>query len=76
MTTEQEFQRLQSRTESELRAILHNPMSREESRAAGDALQELHALKSQAILAEFNKATPAFVAHTELLQKVDCWSGI
>ncbi|MEM7022227.1 MAG: hypothetical protein AAF637_06490, partial [Pseudomonadota bacterium] len=39
-------------------------------RAAGDALQELHALKSQAILAEFNKATPAFVAHTELLQKV------
>ena len=39
-------------------------------RAAEEALQRLHALRSQIILAEFNRATPAFVEQTELLQDV------
>ncbi len=38
--------------------------------AADDALRRLHALRSQFFLAEFNKATPAFVEQTELLQDV------
>ena len=70
MAVEQEFQNLQSRTEIELQALLDTAPTREQMRAAGDALQRLHALRSQIILAEFNKATPAFVEQTELLQDV------
>jgi lysozyme family protein len=70
MAIEQEFDDLQSRTEVELRDLLRNAASRAQMRAAHEALQRLHAMRSQIILAEFNKATLAFVEHTELLQEV------
>jgi lysozyme family protein len=70
MTTEQEFRDLQSKTEAELRDVLRNGETREQVRAAEEALQRLHALRSQAILAEFNKATPAFVEYSDLLKDV------
>ena len=70
MAVEQEFQDLQSRTEIELRDLLRNAATRAQMHAADEALRRLHALRSQIILAEFNKATPAFVEQTELLQDV------
>ena len=70
MAVEREFQDLQSRTEAELQVLLVTAPTREQMRAAGDALQRLHALRSQIILAEFNKATAGFVEQTELLQDV------
>ena len=70
MAIEQDFRDLQSRTEDELRHLLRNAATRAQMRAADEALQRLHALRSQIILAEFNKATPAFLAQTELLQDV------
>ena len=70
MAVEQEFQDLQTRTAIELQDLLDTAPTREQMRAAGEALQRLHALRSQFVLAEFNKATPAFLAQTELLQDV------
>jgi lysozyme family protein len=70
MAVEQEFRDLQSRTEVELRDLLRTGATRAQRHAAGEALQRLHALRSQLILAEFNRATPVFVEHTELLQDV------
>lgn len=70
MAFEQELRDLQSRTEGELRDLLRTATSRAQMRAANETLQRLHALQSQVILAEFNKATPAFLEHTELLQDV------
>jgi lysozyme family protein len=70
MAVQQEFQDLQSRTEIELQVLLVTAPTREQMRAAGDALQRLHALRSQIVLAEFNKATAGFIEQTELLQDV------
>lgn len=70
MAVEQELQDLQARTEAELRNLLRNATSRAQMRAADEALQRLHALRSQIILAEFNRATAGFVEQTDLLQGV------
>lgn len=70
MSVNEDFQRLQTRTEAELQNLLNNAQTHAEIDAAQAGLQRLHELRRQAILAEFNKATVTLVQHTELLQGV------